>query len=75
MKCLLCWYIMDGSRLPGYSESEINTALFLVCTSPWKVLDTDVGNEVFLKFDLFARIRDICIKNQKYQAAFGVNLS
>lgn len=41
--------------------------LFLVCTSPWKVLDTDLGNEVFLKFYLFAWTTDICIKNQKIE--------
>lgn len=26
MECLLCWFIMDGSRLSGYSESEKNAA-------------------------------------------------
>lgn len=26
MGCLLCWFVVDGSRLSGYSESEINAA-------------------------------------------------
>lgn len=40
------------------------TELFLVCTHLWKVLGTDVGSGIFLRFDLFAWIRDICIKNE-----------